>query len=181
MQTKEHSGRALDRPQNLLCPGPRPPSPQHPPSGDQPEAPCMCSGRPCCLPHEGQKDGWAAAGNLLCGNVELWHLLGAEAPGALSVQSGEVDGPGAGCQPGHTECSFTVQRVHLGGQLLHSQPCCHGAFATWKDTSHHCSIRCPSTRPRRPVLLSPSPGLPSPQPSHLPQGSCPPVATCLSY
>lgn len=96
------------------------------------------------------------------GKPALWeHKTKASAPGrssgvprekaarALGVQSGAADGLGARCQPGNTECSFTVQRVHLGGEPLHSRPLWDGAFATWKATSHHCSLRCPSVGARR--------------------------------
>lgn len=73
---------------------------------------------------------------------------------ALSVQSGAADGLGARCQPGNTECSFTVQRVHLGGVPFHSRPLWDYAFVIWKATSRHCSLRCPSVGARRLAPMS---------------------------
>lgn len=79
-----------------------------------------------------------------------------EAVRALGVQSGEADGLSACRQPRNTECSFTVQQVHLGGEPLHSRPRWDRAFAIWKATSPPCSLRCPSGRPRRRAPLSAS-------------------------
>lgn len=67
----------------------------------------------------------------LCSGQEL-RVLREKAMGAPGVHSGEADGPGAGYQPVSTGRSFTGQRVHLGGQPLHSQPLCDGASAIWR-------------------------------------------------
>lgn len=170
MQTKGHSGpRALDGSQSLPCPpGPRLPSPprQHPPSWARPEAPAWAQwGCTVSQMKVRKMDGPLLATSSvgtqspgICSGQKL-QVPCEKAVGALDVQSGEADGPGAGCQPGNTECSFTEQRVHLGGQPLHSQARFGCAFAIWKATSYHCSLRCPCARPRRPVPLSPCPPL----------------------
>lgn len=67
----------------------------------------------------------------LCSGQEL-RVLREKAMGAPGVHSREADGPGAGYQPVSTGRSFTGQRVHLGGQPLHSQPLCDGASAIWR-------------------------------------------------
>lgn len=119
-----------------------------------------------------ERDGWTAAGKPLlweqspgiCSGQKL-RVPCEKAVRAVGVQSGKADGPGACCQAGNTECSFTEQRVHLGGESLHCPPLWDCAFAIRKAANHHCPFRCPSVRPGRPALLSPH--FPSPLSSHL--------------
>lgn len=134
-------GRALDVPQNPPCPGPRLPCPprQHPPSPRGQNFPARAQGH-CAVSlmkarkMDGSPQATCCVGTQssgLCSGQAL-RVPCEKAGGAPGVHSGEADGPGAGCQPASTGRSFTGQRVHLGGQPLHSQPLCDGASAIWR-------------------------------------------------
>ena len=108
-----------------------------------------------------------------------------KAGGAPGVHSGEADGPGAGCQPASTGRSFTGQRVHLGGQPLHSQPLCDGASAIWRPQAITGHSGAPLQGKEAGAFVpSPSPPLcpplpiTRPPPPHLQPRGSPPAATC---
>ena len=147
-----------------------------------PEVPCTGSGPLCCLLDEGAKDGWIAAGHLLCGNTKPRPLLRA---GALGAPMRKPVGPQV-CTQGKL-----MGRVLAASQRAQDVPS-QDSESIWVGSLSTASLsatvplpfggRKPSLvtqallcKARRPVLLSPRPpllsGLPSPSPA-------PPPPTC---